>query len=74
MPDPLSTLVVAGAAGGNQALYTRTPPVYDKNMMQHVTSIAGVGNDCAHNDPKLVREDVERLMNGLRDFLVRFST
>ncbi len=57
----------------NQALYTSSPPVYDKNMMLHVTSLAAVGNDAAHNDPKLNKQDVERLMKGLQDFLARYS-
>jgi hypothetical protein len=57
----------------NQALYVASPPVYDKNMMLHVTSLAAVGNDAAHNDPKLKKEDVERFMKGLQDFLARYS-
>lgn len=57
----------------NQALYTASPPVYDKNMMLHVTSLAAIGNDAAHNDPKLNKQDVERLMKGLQDFLARHS-
>jgi hypothetical protein len=58
----------------NQALYTATPPVYDKSMMLHVTSLASLGNDAAHNSPGLKREDVDRLATGVREFLARFST
>lgn len=58
----------------NQALYTTAPPVYDKNMMLHITALAAIGNDAAHNAPGLKREDVERLAIGVRDFLARLST
>jgi hypothetical protein len=57
----------------NTALYTAQPPVYDKGMMQHITALASVGNDAAHNNPALKKEDVERLQRGLTDFLARFS-
>jgi hypothetical protein len=58
----------------NIALYNSTPPVFDKSMMFHVTALAAVGNDAAHNVPGLKREDVDRLALGIKDFLARFST
>ena len=58
----------------NQTLYTASTPVYDKTMMQHVTAMAAIGNDAAHNNPALKKEDVERLMRDLPEFLARVST
>jgi hypothetical protein len=58
----------------NQALYTNTPPIYDKTMMLNVTALAAVGNDAAHNNPTLTRLDVERLGRGLTEFLSRYSS
>lgn len=58
----------------NAALYSASPPIYDKSMMLHVTALAAIGNDAAHNAPTLKREDVDRLANSVRDFLARFST
>jgi hypothetical protein len=55
-------------------LYKSSPPVYDKSMMLHVTAIAAIGNDAAHNSPNLKKEDVERLAKGVQDFLAKFST
>ena len=57
----------------NLALYGNDPPVYDKSMMFHVSSLAAIGNDAAHNKPELRREDVDRLRTGLLGFLGRFS-
>jgi hypothetical protein len=56
----------------NQSLYGSKPPVYDKNMMLHVQSLAGIGNDAAHNAPTLKVTDVERLKAGVEDFLSKF--
>lgn len=53
----------------NVALYKTSPPTYDKGVMQHITSLATVGNDAAHNNSALKVEDVRRLQTGLRDFL-----
>jgi len=50
------------------SLYKHDPPVYDKNMMLNVQALAGVGNDAAHNNPKLKQEDVKRLMDRLLIF------
>ena len=58
----------------NQALYASTNPVYDKSMMLHITALAAVGNNAAHNAPELKREDVDRLATGVRDFLARYAT
>lgn len=58
----------------NQALYTASPPVYDKTVMLHVTSLAGVGNDAAHNNPALKKEDVERFARDLPTFLANFAS
>ncbi len=57
----------------NIALYKHDPPIYDKSMMLNVTALASVGNDAAHNNPNLKSEDVQRLKNGLLDFLAKFS-
>jgi hypothetical protein len=57
----------------NIALYKHEPPIYDKSMMLNVTALASVGNDAAHNHPNLKSEDVQRLKNGLLDFLAKFS-
>ena len=55
------------------SLYKATPPVYNKSMMLHITAIAAIGNDAAHNKPALKDEDVERLAAGVEDFLARYS-
>lgn len=55
----------------NQSLYTSN--VYGKTMMHHVTAIAAVGNDAAHNNPSLRKEDVEGFARGLEEFLARFA-
>jgi hypothetical protein len=39
--------------------------------MLHVTAMAAVGNDAAHNSPTLRREDVDRFLRDVREFLVR---
>jgi hypothetical protein len=57
----------------NTALYSATPPVYDKTVMHNVTALAAVGNDAAHNKPNLRKEDIERLRDGVSDLLARFS-
>lgn len=57
----------------NMALYKHDPPVYDKGVMQHVTALATVGNDAAHNEPELKQDDVKRLQDGLLGFLGRFK-
>jgi hypothetical protein len=57
----------------NQSLYKCTPPVFDKIMLHHVTSLAAIGNDAAHNKSTLSDADVQILERGLKDFLARFS-
>jgi hypothetical protein len=39
--------------------------------MKHVDSMIAVGNDAAHNEPDLKREDVERLLRDVRTFIAR---
>lgn len=55
----------------NNELYKKT--IYDKITMKHVESLAAVGNAAAHADPTLKADDVRRLLDGLKDFLARFS-
>ncbi len=49
--------------------------VDDKIMFKNVDSMAAIGNDAAHNNPDLKKEDVEseRLLRDLNSFLQRFS-
>jgi hypothetical protein len=47
--------------------------VYDKIMFKNVDSMAAIGNDAAHTNPDLRKEDVERLLRDLNSFLQRFS-
>ena len=56
----------------NTALYKHN--TYDKTTFKHVDALAAVGNDAAHNKPDLKSEDVRRLLDGLQNFLIRFST
>lgn len=56
----------------NIALYKYDPPLYNKSVMHHVNALAAVGNDAAHNNPELTKEDVKRLQEGLLDFLARY--
>ncbi|HMV17568.1 MAG TPA: hypothetical protein PLN96_08260 [Zoogloea sp.] len=58
----------------NQALFRCESVPYDKAMMLHVTALAAVGNDAAHNSDSLQKEDVERLMRGTLEFLSRYSS
>jgi hypothetical protein len=58
----------------NIALYSFDPPVYDKSMMHNITAIAAVGNDAAHNNPALKIEDVIRMKENTKDFMIRYST
>jgi len=44
----------------------------DKVTMKYVDAMAAVGNLAAHNKPELKKEDVERLLRDVGDFLVRF--
>jgi hypothetical protein len=55
----------------NTELYKRG--VYDKITFKLVDALAAIGNDAAHNDPNLKKEDVRRLLDGVQDFLRRFS-
>lgn len=61
----------------NQALYAANRADankgYGKATMQWVTSMAGIGNDAAHNKREIGKEDAERLMDGLRRFLPQFT-
>jgi len=57
----------------NQSLYA-DPAFYDKAMMLNVTALAAIGNDAAHNSETLAIEDVRRLNQGVRDFLIRYSS
>lgn len=57
----------------NQALYRCESVPYDKATMLNVTALAAVGNDAAHNQQSLRKEDVERLMNGTAEFVSRYS-
>jgi hypothetical protein len=43
-------------------------------MMLNVQALASVGNDAAHNETGLSKDDVKRLMDGLLAFLARFGT
>ncbi len=45
----------------NMALYAAQPRIYDKGIMQNVTSLATIGNNAAHNSDELKMEDVDRL-------------
>lgn len=49
----------------NMALY---PTVYDKIKMQHVTGLATIGNDAAHQQ-KATKDDCERLLRELPSFM-----
>ena len=55
----------------NQNLYTAK--IYDKVAFKHVDSMAAVGNSAAHNAPHLDKQEVERFLRDLPQFLVRFS-
>ena len=56
----------------NTALYKNN--TYDKITYKHVDAIVAIGNDAAHNKPDLKTEDVRRLLDGVQNFLTRFST
>jgi hypothetical protein len=43
----------------------------NKLEMKHVDSMAAIGNDAAHGKPDLRREDVERLVRDVREFVTR---
>lgn len=47
--------------------------IYDKITFKHVDSLAAIGNAAAHAKADLKAEDVRRLLDGLKDFLTRFS-
>ena len=53
----------------NQELYKEKHLA--KNEMQHVTAMAGVGNDATHGKP-VNAADVERLLRDVRAFTVRY--
>ncbi len=55
----------------NTGLYKKN--IYDKITFKHVDALAAIGNDAAHNDPGLKKEDVRRLLDGLQGFLQRFA-
>lgn len=55
----------------NTALYKKT--AYDKITFKHVDSLGAVGNEAAHNKADLKKEDVRRMLDGVHDFLKRFS-
>ena len=43
--------------------------VFDKITMKQVDSMAAIGNDAAHNNPDLKKDQVERFKNDLLSFL-----
>ncbi|MBB3208601.1 hypothetical protein FHS27_004433 [Rhodopirellula rubra] len=47
--------------------------VYDKITMKHVDSMAAIGNDAAHNNPDLQKDDVGRFRHDLISFLQKFA-
>jgi hypothetical protein len=53
----------------NQALYGAQH--ITKLVMKHLESMIAVGNDAAHNAPTLKKEDVDRLLHGVKDFLIQ---
>jgi len=55
----------------NTELYKKL--VYDKLTMKLVESMAAVGNDAAHTNPQLSKDDVGRFKRDLFDFLQKFS-
>ena len=58
----------------SQALYKCSDAQYDKATMLHVTAMAAVGSDAAHNAPTLTREAVAAFADQLLPFLNRYST
>jgi len=56
----------------NQALYKGK--VYDKVIFKHVDAMAATGNESAHNAPGLKKDDVERFLKDIQEFLRRFAT
>lgn len=42
-------------------------------VLKHIEAIASIGNDAAHNKSTLTKEDVNRLLRDLREFLLRHS-
>lgn len=57
----------------NQALYKCPDAHYDKATMLHVTAMAAVGNDAAHNAPTLTQNAVTAFADQLIAFLAQFS-
>ena len=58
----------------NQALYKCETISYDKSTMLQVNALAAVGNDAAHNNPELKKDDVKRLMHGTLDFISKYGS
>lgn len=58
----------------NQALYKCETISYDKSTMLQVNALAAVGNDAAHNNPELNKDDVKRLMLGTLDFISKYAS
>lgn len=54
----------------NVALHKGPPSKYDKAVMHHVTAMAAVGNEAAHN-LKAPKEDVKRMLVDVRRFLAQ---
>ncbi len=46
---------------------------FNTSVMKHVEAMAAVGNDAAHNKPSLTKDEVERLLRDVRDFLAKHS-
>lgn len=58
----------------NNALYQCETINYNKSTMLQVNALAAVGNDAAHNNPELKKDDVKRLMHGTLDFISKYAS
>lgn len=56
----------------NMALYNASPKRIDRVKMQHITTMAAIGNDAAHGKT-VKQEDVERLLRDVRTFITYHS-
>ncbi len=44
---------------------------FSVTVLQHIASMAAIGNDAAHNKPGLAKDEVKRLLRDVREFLIK---
>lgn len=62
-----------GIEGYSKELGKTEPPILTRTDRKHVTHLAGIGNDAAHNKPAFSQDNVPTMRGNLLAFLAKFE-